>query len=87
MVRGTNIEYSFRNPTHLKTSLLGLLHYLPPLSLSLNLEIWILGYPNGSLAKFRQILKLKSSQSAMSTLYDGESGADQRIFIRNTEIG
>ena len=54
---------------------------------SSNLKIWIAGYPNGPLAKFPPNLKLKSQLGAMAVLYDGNSSADQRMFMRNTEIG
>ena len=47
---------------------------MPPLSLPSNLEIWILGYQNGPLAKFLQHLKLTIEQAAKEALYDG-SGA------------
>lgn len=46
-----------------------------------------LGYHNGPLANLRQILELKRLQADMSTSYDGNSGAEQRTFIRDAKIG
>lgn len=45
-----------------------------------------LGYHNGPLANLRQILELKRLQADMSTSYDGNSGAEQRTFIRDAKL-
>ena len=46
-----------------------------------------MGCPNGPTANFLQNLKLKNLWAVKFTAYDGNSGAEQRTFNRDAQIG